>query len=117
MNLLFVLLFVLDRLTKWVFFDSAVLNTGVAFSLFSGHNLFLALVTAVLFVVVVFWYYREPSLGLTLIAAGALGNLFDRVLYGGVVDFIALGFWPAFNVADCLVVVGVCLLAYSELKE
>ncbi len=115
MNLLFVLLFLLDRLTKWLFFDASVLNTGVAFGLFGGNNVLLAILTAILFVAVIWWYYKEPSVGLTLVAAGALGNLFDRVLFGGVVDFIDLGFWPAFNVADALVVVGVGLLLYREL--
>ncbi len=50
------------------------------------------------------------SLGLQL--GGAMGNLTDRVTRGYVVDFVDVGFWPIFNVADISIVIGVALLAY-----
>ena len=46
---------------------------------------------------------------------GALGNLFDRVLLGSVVDFIDIKFWPVWNVADMAIVSGVALLAFQLL--
>lgn len=115
MSLLFALFFLLDRLTKIYFFSSSTLNTGAAFSLFSGWNVILALVTFVVLCFVCYWYYKEPSFALGLIALGAFSNLFDRILYGGVVDFISLGFWPSFNLADCFLVLGVFLLVRKEL--
>ena len=46
---------------------------------------------------------------------GALGNLFDRVKDGAVVDFISVGWWPAFNIADSSISVGMCLLLVTML--
>jgi signal peptidase II len=55
------------------------------------------------------------SLGLQL--GGALGNLLDRIPRGYVVDFVDIGFWPIFNVADLSIVLGVTLLAYHLWNE
>jgi signal peptidase II len=55
------------------------------------------------------------SLGLQL--GGALGNLLDRITRGYVVDFVDIGFWPIFNVADLSIVLGVTLLAYHLWNE
>ena len=56
---------------------------------------------------------RLEPLAYTLILAGALGNVADRVVRGYVVDFIHLHHWPIFNVADVAIVVGAALLAWS----
>jgi len=53
---------------------------------------------------------------LGLILGGIIGNLIDRLRFGGVTDFISIGWWPAFNIADSAVVVGVILFAYSLLR-
>jgi signal peptidase II len=53
------------------------------------------------------------TVGLGLALGGATGNLVDRVVRGGVVDFVAVGRWPAFNVADAALVLGVVLTAWS----
>ena len=55
------------------------------------------------------------SLG--LLAGGALGNLIDRLRLGHVVDFVAVGVWPKFNVADAAVSLGVLLLVWHGLSE
>jgi signal peptidase II len=55
------------------------------------------------------------SLGLQL--GGAVGNLLDRLRSGYVVDFIDIGFWPIFNLADLAIVVGVAVLAYHLWRE
>jgi len=52
-------------------------------------------------------------LGLVVLLAGALGNLRDRVARGAVVDFIAIGWWPVFNLADVAIVAGTALAAVS----
>jgi signal peptidase II len=100
-------------------------NQGIAFSLFadspSAVKTFVVIFLSSLAlagVAVLLWRadYSVTTLsaGLALILGGALGNLFDRVLYGSVVDFLDVfvgGYhWPAFNVADSAIVVGGCLL-------
>ena len=103
-----------------------VLNTGAAFSLFEGstspatvRNLLVAFsVFAVIVVLGLLWKFgREFSLvsfSLALILGGALGNLYDRVRFSHVVDFLEVHIvhyhWPDFNVADSCIVIGACLL-------
>jgi signal peptidase II len=103
---------------------SHVHNTGGVFGLFQGQSLPLTIVAfigvAVLLVYALFIYRRFPfsdgmlaKSALGLVLGGTIGNLIDRLSLGYVVDFIDFGFWPAFNVADSAVVIGVILFAYS----
>jgi signal peptidase II len=80
-------------------------------------------VAVVLVVVLVVLAWRAPTAGraaiLGLILGGALGNLADRAFrndHGAVVDFIALHFWPTFNVADASIVVGCVLLLVALVR-
>lgn len=57
------------------------------------------------------------SISLSLILAGALGNLIDRLLWGYVVDFLDFRVWPVFNVADSAITIGAILLGYSILRR
>ncbi len=103
-------------------------NTGAAFGLFQGNSLTLAIIAIIGSVVIlflVFFMYRRfhilstllGKLSLGLILGGTLGNLIDRLRYGGyVTDFIDFSFWPAFNIADSSVVVGSFFLAYSLIR-
>jgi signal peptidase II len=134
--------FALDRLTKWIietrvsvmdthkvipgFFDIVhATNRGVAFSLFHDSTspwrttlLILAAAVALIVVGAIIWRTenmgRLSLFGLALIFGGAAGNLFDRIVWGGVTDFldfyVGTLHWPAFNVADSAVVVGSGLL-------
>jgi signal peptidase II len=99
-------------------------NTGGAFGLFQGQTLPLTIVSiigvVVLLAYALFIYRRFPAIGgvlsksaLGLVLGGTIGNLIDRLYFGYVTDFIDFGFWPAFNVADSAVVIGVILFAYS----
>jgi signal peptidase II len=88
-------------------------NSGSAFSLAQGQGPLLAVVAVVLLGVLAVAIARSPSTGvagaLGLVAGGAMGNLADRLFrsdHGAVIDFIALHFWPTFNVADACIVVG-----------
>ena len=100
-----------------------VANTGSAFGLFGGQNLVL-IAASVLGVGVLAWFYRshpEPSVAvrtsLGLMLAGALGNLTDRLVYGHVKDFIDIGPWYIFNVADSAITVGVLIMLYVVLTS
>lgn len=134
-----VLLLALDRATKlWAlgelrfkgpipvlsFFElSYVENTGAAFGLGHGSNGFFIAVSVVLIAVLVRLLARWPKtdawlqLGGTLVLAGALGNLYDRVVYRFVVDFLFVHHWPVFNVADSCICVGAGLLAWGLKDE
>jgi len=128
-----------DRLTKWLilgwlrpgesyevtgFFDLVlVFNRGAAFSFLADapgwQRPFFIAVATVVSAIVGWMLWRQPakrlqSAALALILGGALGNLWDRVALGAVVDFLdfhAFGrHWPAFNVADSALTVGAALL-------
>jgi signal peptidase II len=98
-------------------------NSGAAFGIFPKQGTFFMLVAVVVVVAIVLYYRHLPagswfirlSLGLQL--GGAAGNLIDRMHYGYVIDFIDVGFWPIFNLADASIVVGVAILAYSLWRE
>jgi signal peptidase II len=132
-------LLALDRVTKlWAmrelqpvgsipllpFFDlTYVENTGAAFGLGKDSNGFFILVSIALTGALLWMMRRWPAdrralqWGGLLVAAGALGNLYDRVAYAYVVDFLHLHRWPVFNVADSCISVGACLLAYGLKDE
>jgi len=92
-----------------------VQNTGVAFGLLRGYGSALAAIAA-LGAVLVFLFSRKgarsPLTGaaLGLLIGGAAGNLLDRIVRGYVFDFIDVGFWPVFNLADSAITIGVGLL-------
>ncbi len=91
-------------------------NSGIAFGLFASRTTFVIVVTAVA-VAWMLWFFaragrRHPVLpvALGLVLGGSLANLFDRVRLGHVTDFLDLEAWPAFNLADTFIVVGVAVL-------
>jgi len=99
-------------------------NTGAAFGLFAGNEsewrtLFFGIIAlvAVFAIIFLFKHYRQKGslyvYALSSIAGGAIGNVIDRVRFGAVVDFldfyVGQYHWPAFNVADSAIVVGVGL--------
>lgn len=91
-------------------------NSGTAFGLFPNHTTLLIVVSLVA-IGFLFYFYRAhamPSLllrfAIGLQLGGAFGNLIDRVLNGKVVDFIDVGPWPIFNLADSSIVVGIFIL-------
>jgi signal peptidase II len=105
-------------------------NTGVAFGMLQkmpGGRVLLTLV-ALAALALVFQYLRRTDpgqsrlhLALGLVAGGAVGNLIDRIAVGRVSDFIVWHYhgheWPAFNVADAALVVGVCLMALDMMFD
>lgn len=137
----------LDRISKWViagkiglhdsiqvipgcFRITHVENTGAAFGLFADSPsqwkialLVLFSVIALVIVAALLWRnshaMTSTGVGLSLILGGALGNLWDRLIHGRVVDFLLFYIgqyqWPAFNVADSAIVVGAGLLVIEIL--
>ena len=135
-----IVVIVLDQVTKYWAFRTLIpyqpesimpmvnftlaFNTGAAFSFLSGtgdwHRWLFTGFSAVMSVAIFVWIIRLPSTarmqasGLSLILAGAVGNLMDRMLLGHVIDFIDVYYshyhWPAFNIADSAICVGAFLL-------
>ncbi|MDQ6779415.1 MAG: signal peptidase II [Actinomycetota bacterium] len=92
-----------------------VRNTGVAFSLFSGGGTIVLVITLAALAGLVGYFALHPGrrwlwLPTGLLLGGAIGNLIDRVREGAVTDFIKLPHWPAFNVADTAITLGVIAL-------
>lgn len=107
-------------------------NKGAAFSLLNSLSPgftrpFFILITGLVLGVVGYLWWRLPphcwqaALGYSLIMAGALGNLLDRIRLGEVVDFLDFHWghyhWPAFNVADSMVCLGAAVLVWTILTE
>jgi signal peptidase II len=92
-----------------------ITNTGIAFGLFGGGEALVIAITLVALSLLFVWFARDPGRpglwpAVGLLAGGALGNLADRVRDGAVVDFIDPPRWPAFNLADLAITLGVALL-------
>jgi signal peptidase II len=140
------LVIVLDQVTKyWVsqslapgagvpvtpFFNLVLTyNTGAAFSFLSqasgwqrGFFILIAALASLLIIYFIRRYHREKrfSFGLSLILGGAVGNLWDRIVLGHVVDFldfyIQAYHWPAFNVADSAITCGAALLIWDSFNR
>lgn len=92
-------------------------NTGAAFGMFQGMSLVFAVLAVIVSIAIIYYYPLVPKedwlirLALGLQLGGAIGNLIDRLRFGGAVtDFISVGNFAVFNVADACVSVGVVLL-------
>ena len=137
-------LYFFDQLTKWLvrenipygsevpmipgFFSLVhAVNTGAAFSMFTGNNTFFIGLAFVALVTIIFLLFRSPGtnfatrLSFCLLVTGILGNLTDRVLRGAVTDFLHFYIreyaWPSFNVADSCICVAAGLLILSSLER
>jgi len=106
-------------------------NKGTAFGLFARQNTLFIVISLVIIVGLLFYAYRFFNYGIFfqisagLILGGAIGNLIDRIWRGGVVDFLdcylrfggKLHHWPAFNLADSAICVGVTLLIFLTFRQ
>ena len=92
-------------------------NSGVAFGFFSSGRAVVGIVAAIALAALLVFFYRHAERPLVwlptgLLIGGAAGNLIDRVVGGSVTDFLDPPWWPAFNVADAAITIGVLLLLY-----
>jgi len=98
-----------------------VTNSGVAFGLFSeGSDAVVIAFTAAALLLIVGWFVFDTTrpglwLGVGLLTGGALGNLADRIFDGAVTDYLDPPIWPAFNVADIAITLGVVVIAFAAL--
>lgn len=105
----------LDIVGNWLGLEYTE-NRGVAFGLLGGLGPFVVVAPLLVFVIMAALYLRSAvppiwqSIGFGLLAGGAVGNLVDRIRLGYVVDFISVGRWPNFNVADSAVTAGAVIL-------
>ncbi len=140
------LLLILDQLTKIIaknnLFENVsqpvtsflnwtlVYNSGAAFSFLAqagGWQRWFFTGLGIIAALVMIWLIRKNasqrvfSLALSLLLSGAIGNVIDRIAYGAVVDFIDVHYmgwhWPAFNIADGAITIGVILLIFDEIKR
>ena len=133
----------IDQLTKYIAFivlfkDQQILiinhylnfrpvwNDGISFGMLQGYGNFGRVAFIILALIISLWiiiYSKRLNtigfIGYNMIAGGAIGNVIDRVIYGKVIDFIDLHYkeyhWPAFNMADSFIFIGVLLFIYCEL--
>ena len=133
----------LDQLTKYIAFivlfkDQQVLvinhylnfrpvwNDGISFGMLQGYGDFGRVVFIIIALIISLWiiiYSKKLNtigfVGYNMIAGGAIGNVIDRVIHGKVIDFIDVHYkayhWPAFNMADSFIFIGVLLFLYNEL--
>lgn len=107
-----------------------VLNTGAAFGMLAKSPFRVPLLVSVALcaLAVILWLFKRLSveqrlqrLGLALVFSGAIGNLIDRLRLGAVIDFIDIHWyqkhWPAFNIADSAITIGVALLLIDLWRE
>ncbi len=96
-------------------------NTGMAFGMLqNGNTLLIGVMLVIIGYIVYSWkelvaYGALVKWGSVFILAGAIGNLYDRITLGFVVDFLDFRVWPVFNVADSFITIGACLFVIAFL--
>lgn len=122
-------LLIIDRITKiWASSNNInkdygimaftyVTNTGAGFSIMQNMNILLTIIAIIALIVLIYYHNIVPKFSLITIASGITGNSIDRIIYGGVIDFINLKFWPIFNIADSLIFIGVAYWIIIIFKE
>jgi signal peptidase II len=140
--LVIILVFILDRLTKEIIINyetnnqiifindylnfNLIWNTGIGFGLFSQNaNIYYHFITFLIFSVIIFLVYLiakadfSEKILFSLILGGAIGNLYDRLIYFAVPDFIDFHIrdfhWFTFNIADIFITLGIILIVINDL--
>ncbi len=103
-----------------------VLNHGVSFGMFNNlenSQIIFSILVSIICLILIIWLYKNDktylAIAISLIIGGAFGNLYDRITQGAVADFLDFhiyGYhWPAFNLADSFVFIGVALLIFEDI--
>ena len=131
---LVILIIFLDQLTKYLILNfnpnidlklfnlHLVKNTGAGFGILKSQTWLLTLISLLVVIFIIYYYSKLPKdkfpqIMTALFLAGTIGNLVDRVFRKFVVDFFDFGWWPAFNVADACITVGVFGLIWYFWKK
>lgn len=96
------------------------LNTGVTFGFFPQANTAMIVISVAAIILLGYVLYttqKTEFFGVSIIMAGVLSNAIDRAVRGGVVDYISVGAFPVFNLADALIISGVALLIGLEIQK
>ena len=112
-----VCLVLLDQGIKELLVNSEfrAINSGIALGLGGAWGQLWQLIVVILLLAIIIKFKFNWQTG--LIMAGGLANLIDRARWGGVVDYLTIGLWPRFNLADGLIVAGLAGLLYSFVNE
>lgn len=103
-----------------------VRNTGAAWSIFEGNRIFLIMISLLALFILYKFLRKGPvtalsSFGYGILIGGIIGNLWDRLIHGYVIDFISVHIgsyaFPVFNIADIGIVIGACIIIYILYKE
>lgn len=124
------LVILIDQITKYLFLNRIIIiknfplilfkkNTGIAFSFLQNQNFVITMINIIIIIILVYYYsrYKELHPGLSLLIAGAVSNTIDRLLHGFVIDFINIGIWPVFNLADLSATLGFILIILKLTKK
>jgi signal peptidase II len=100
---------ILDQISKYLF--GFVFNTGGAFGILKGMNILFILINLIILGICIYYYkLKKYRIALIFLISGIVGNLIDRFVFGYVRDFINVGFFPVFNLADSFNFIGIVLL-------
>jgi len=131
------LLIVVDQITKYltgnflkesvpliknVFHLTLAHNTGIGFGLLQNNNFILIFISVLIIAALIYLFNsskkeKESLLAISLIMAGAIGNLIDRIFLGHIIDFLDFRIFPIFNFADSLITIGIIYLIYASFKK
>jgi signal peptidase II len=108
---------------KNIFHLTYVTNTGSAFGLFKGINIFFIFFSVIVIFLLLYFIKKTNKkeklmmFAFGLLLAGTVGNLIDRIIHGAVIDFIDFRVWPVFNIADIAITVSVFILIFLLWKN
>jgi signal peptidase II len=115
--------FIADRILKYLFFDTATINYGIAFGI-TIPNYILITLLVIINIIIAVWLISSWKAGkrfeaslISLIILGSASNIIDRIKFGYVIDYIDIKVWPVFNIADVLIVLGTAMLLIKYYKE
>ena len=133
----FSFVFISDQITKYAVYKNMSLgesipaegiirityarNTGMAFSLFENFGIILLILSLIIASILIIYLFTidKPRIVIRvfsgLVVAGALGNILDRIRFGYVNDFIDVGWWPVFNIADSSITIAIGIYIFDAI--
>jgi signal peptidase II len=138
LNLSLLILFIIDRISKYLIFHKLptqgvylfkylqiklLTNSGIAFGIPLNQILIIILNSIIIFFLFFYLFKslkEKKTLNAFLLGAiiiGAFSNLIDRITYGKVIDFIQIGIWPTFNLADAYISIGALIFLILNIKK